>query len=185
MDQAELTRLLTAYGGGDREALDQLLPAVYDDLKRIAHQQLIGEGARRPFDTTGLVHEAYLRLVDIKSTSVTSRAHFMSIAARAMRRVLTDEARRRRALKRGGPRQPVTLNSDAIGAEDRTEELLALDEALSRLASLDERRSRVVECRLYGGMTHPEIAEALRISLATVKRDWSLARAWLNRVLSA
>ena len=183
MDSIDVTRLLDAYGSGDRAALDQLLPVLYADLRGIARHHLANEGAGRPFDTTGLVHEAYLRLVGVKSTSISSRSHFLSIAARTMRRILTDEARRRTALKRGGRQDPVTLNSEALGVEDRSEDLLALDQAVRKLESLDVRQSRVVECKIFAGMTYPEISEALEISVATVKRDWETARAWLNREL--
>lgn len=156
---------------------------LYADLQGIARHHLAGEGAR-PFDTTGLVHEAYLRLVEVKATSITSRSHFLSIAARTMRRILTDEARRRTALKRGGGQEPVTLRSEALGIAARGEDLLALDRALAKLESLDARHSRVVECKVFSGMTYPEISHALEISVATVKRDWDMARAWLNRELS-
>lgn len=183
-DSIDVTRLLDAYGNGDRDALDQLLPVLYADLQRIARHHLAGEGAGRPFDTTGLVHEAYIRLVGVNATSITSRAHFLSLAARTMRRVLIDGARQRNALKRGGRQDPVTLNSEALGIADRSEDLLALDRALAKLESLDLRQSRVVECKVFAGMTYPEISRALDISVATVKRDWGTARAWLNRELS-
>jgi RNA polymerase sigma factor (TIGR02999 family) len=184
MDSIDVTRLLDAYGSGDRSALDQLLPLLYADLQGIARHHLAGEGSGRPFDTTGLVHEAYLRLVGVTATSVTSRSHFLSLAARTMRRVLTDGARRRNALKRGGTQEPVTLNSEALGVPDRAGDLLDLDRALAKLESLDSRQSRVVECKVFAGMAYPEIAQALDISVATVKRDWGTARAWLNRELS-
>ena len=184
MDSIDVSRLLDAYGNGDRQALDRLLPVLYADLRGIARHHLAGEGSGRPFDTTGLVHEAYLRLVEIKATSVTSRSHFLSIAARTMRRILTDEARRRAALKRGGAQEPVTLSSEALGMPDRGEDLLALDQAVAKLGSLNARQSRVVECKVFAGMTYPEISGALGVSLATVKRDWDTARAWLNRELS-
>lgn len=184
METVDVTRLLDAYGHGDREALDRLIPVLYADLRGIARHHLAGEGLERPFDTTGLVHEAYLRLVEIKSTSVTSRSHFFSIAARTMRRILIDEARRRSARKRGSGLAPVTLDPEAVGAPDRSEDLLALDQALAKLESLNPRQSRVVECKVFAGMTYPEISSALDISLATVKRDWDTARAWLNRELS-
>ena len=184
VDSIDVTRLLDAYGSGDREALDQLLPVLYADLQRIARHHLAAEGAGRPFDTTALVHEAYLRLVGVEATSITSRVHFLSLAARTMRRVLIDGARRRNALKRGGRQDPVTLGSEALGVPDRSEDLLDLDRALAKLESLGPRQSRVVECKVFAGMTYPEIAQALDISVATVKRDWGTARAWLNRELS-
>jgi RNA polymerase sigma factor (TIGR02999 family) len=184
MDTAEVNRLLSAYGRGDRSALDRLIPAVYAELRRIARAQLAGEG-ERPLDTTGLVHEAYIRLADADALSIENRSHFLSIAARAMRRILIDEARRRTAQKRGGVQSPVTIQSEALAVAVREEDLLALDQALERLSELSPQQGRVVECRVFAGMTIPETAEALRVSSSTVKREWSLARAWLNRELRA
>lgn len=180
--RSDVTRLLIRYGGGDRSALDELMPILYADLKRVARARLARE-AVRPLDTTGLVHEAYMRLVDAGAMTIESRAHFLSIAARAMRRILIDEARRRTAAKRGGGRRPVTLEAELHRGPDRDERLLALDEALRSLARLDGRQANVVELRVFGGLTVDETASALEISPATVKRDWASARAWLNRAL--
>lgn len=180
----EVTRLLSRYGDGDREALDELIPLLYSDLKRVARGRLSREGPGRPFDTTGLVHEAYMRLVDFGSMTIESRAHFLSIAARAMRRILIEEARRSRAAKRGGGAVPVTLDPAVHGVSPRSERLLELDEAIRALAGLDERQAAVVELRVFGGMTVDECATALDLSPATVKRAWAAARAWLNRELS-
>lgn len=184
MDTSEVARLLKAYGDGDRQALDGLVPTLYPELKRVARAHLRRE-ARRPVDTTALVHEAYMRLAEAEGLSIESRAHFLSIAARVMRRVLIDMARRRKGAKRGGGVPRVTLRSEALkmSADVRADDLLVLEDALERLAELSPRQVRVVECRAFAGMTVPETAEALGISPATVKRDWSLARAWLNREL--
>lgn len=184
-DQLEITRLLGDAGRGGRAAVDRLVPLVYNELRRIAHRRLAGESTGHTLDTTALVHETYLELVGLERIEFHSRAHFLAIAAQAMRRVLIDYAVARKAQKRGGARQPVSLDAVALVADERTDELLALDEALDRLAALDERQSRVVECRFFGGMNIDETAAALDISPATVKRDWMLARAWLNRELAS
>lgn len=181
--RGDVTRLLARYGAGDGAALDQLIPLVYADLKHVARGRLAGEHLR-PFDTTGLVHETYMRLVDAGEMTIENRAHFLSIAARAMRRILIDEARRRRAAKRGGDRRAVTLDTDRHRVPPPDERLLELNEALESLAGLDERQARVVELRVFGGLSVDETATALEISPATVKRDWVGARAWLNRELS-
>lgn len=182
MDTGEVTRLLRAYGDGDRGALDRLIPMVYGELKSVARSHLRRE-AERPFDTTGLVHEAYLRLADVDSLSLESRSHFLSIAARAMRQILIDQARRRSAKKRGGGRIRVTLRTEALRVTSGDEGLIALNDALERLSELSPRQGRVVECRVFAEMTIAETARALDVSPATIKRDWSMARAWLNREL--
>lgn len=179
----DVTRLLVRYGEGDRRALDELVPLLYADLKHVARGRLAREG-ERPFDTTGLVHEAYIRLVNASAMTIESHAHFLSIAARAMRRILIEEARRRRASKRGGGLRPVTLNTDIHGLPARDDRLLDLDAALRSLAKLNGRQAEVVELRVFGGLSVEETATALEISPATVKRDWVSARAWLNRELS-
>ena len=166
---------------GDEGALDELYPLVYDDLRRVARGHLARERSGHTLDTTALVHESYLRLVGSTSIDADSRAHFLSIAARAMRRILLDHARRKGARKRGGGMIPVPLTPASAVAVQRSPELLALDEALERLEQLDARQSKVVECRVFGGMTVEETAKILDVSPATVKRDWTLARAWLNR----
>ena len=183
MEMGEVTRLLRAYGAGDRAALDRLMPLVYAQLRGIARAQLRAE-LRPPFETTALVHEAYIRLASAENLSVEDRAHFMSIAARAMRRILIDQARRRSAGKRGGGTPDVTLDSRRPALPHRDDHLLALDRALERLAEINARQSAVVEYKVFADMTIEETAEALGVSPRTVKRDWRAARAWLNRELS-
>jgi RNA polymerase sigma factor (TIGR02999 family) len=163
--------------------VDQMIPLIYNELRRIAHHRLRAEQTGHTLETTGLVHEAYLRLVGGDALEFESRAHLLAIAAQAMRHVLIDSAVSRKAKKRGGGKVPLSLDDAPIMAETRSEDLLALDEALQRLSAMDERQARVVECRYFGGMSIEETAAALGTSPATVKRDWVLARAWLNREL--
>ncbi|CAN5181464.1 sigma-70 family RNA polymerase sigma factor [soil metagenome] len=181
----EVTQLLRNLTHGGHNVVDQLFPLVYDELRAIAHRRMRNEPAGHILDTGALVHEAYLKLVDQERADWQNRAHFFAISARAMRRILLDYAIGRQAQKRGGGRDQVPLEEVVVAAEQRSDELLALDEALGRLESVDERQVRVVECRFFGGMNIEETAEALGISPATVKRDWTVARAWLNRELSA
>jgi RNA polymerase sigma factor (TIGR02999 family) len=176
----EVTRLLEAAEAGDREALDRLLPLLYEDLRRVAHWQLDREGGGHTLQTTALIHEAYLKLAGGGSVSASSRAHFLAIAARAMRQVLVDYARRRKAAKRGGGVISVTLGDEHQPADTSAEDLLALDEALEQL---DPRQRQVIECRFFGGMEEKDIAAALGVSERTVRRDWVKARAWLYRSL--
>lgn len=182
MDSGEVTMLLRAYGAGDRTALDRLVPLVYSQLRDLARAQLRRERLP-PLETTALVHEAYIRLADGGVLSVEDRAHFLSIAARVMRRILIERARRRMAQKRGGGAAEVTLPTNVPGAPPGDEGLLALDEALERLARLNPRQSAVVEYKVFADMTTEETAQALGVSPRTVKRDWSSARAWLNRAI--
>jgi RNA polymerase sigma factor (TIGR02999 family) len=169
--------------------LDEFFPIVYEELRRIAHRELRHERTGHTLDTTALVHEAYLEVAKLDRIRWQSHAHFLAVAARAMRRVLIDYAVARRAQKRGGGRAAVPLDDAAadavVMAGERAEELLALDEALARLSAENERAGRIVECRFFGGMSVEETAKALDVSPATVKRDWTMARAWLNRELSA
>ena len=188
MDQTtgDLTRLLAALENGDPAAFDDLFRLVYEELRNIAHRQLRGEREGHTLATTDLVHEAYFALVGINQISWTGRAHFLAVAARAMRRVLINHATARNAQKRGGShRQQTTLDVDALPAAMPDEQIIALDEALRRLEMRNDRYGRVVECRFFAGMSIEETATALSISPATVKRDWLLARAWLHRELSA
>lgn len=175
----DITDLLLQAGAGDHAVLDCVFPLVYDELRRLAHRQLQREPSGHTLNTTALVHEAYLRLVDQTRGAWRDRAHFLGIAAVAMRRILVDHARRHRSAKRGGALRRVPIENVELATEERAELLLSLDEALTRLAALDARQARVVECRFFGGMTEEETAEALGIGLRTVKRDWAKARSWL------
>ena len=165
--------------------MDDLLPLVYGELKRIAARQLRRERPDHTLSTTALVHEAWLELSNLDRIKWQNRNHYLAIAAQAMRRVLIDHAVARRAQKRGGGHDVATLEDDAVLLVDGpAEELLDLDHALQRLSAIDERQGRIVECRFFGGMSIEETAEALELSPATVKREWALARAWLNRELT-
>lgn len=180
IDSAPVTQLLAAHRAGDDQALDRAFSFIYDDLRRAASAQL-RRGSSPTLNTTSLVNEAYLRLVDGNHVSPTDRAHFLALAARAMRYIIIDYARRRTAAKRGGARQHVQLDESEIAVDDQAQQLLALDDAMQALARLDERLVRLVECRFFTGMTEDETAEALGISLSTVKRDWKRAKAWLKQ----
>jgi RNA polymerase sigma factor (TIGR02999 family) len=179
MDTRSVTDLLIDARHGSSDDLNRLLPLVYDDLRRIARQQLRKELTQLTVDTGALVHEAYLRLVDQTRVGWVDRAHFLAVASMAMRRVLLDHARRRRAAKRGGVLIRVPFDESSLSVEERAELLVRLDEALARLATLNERLSRVVECRYFGGLTDEETAEALNVSVRTVRRDWVKAKGWL------
>jgi len=180
----EVTQLLLAWNSGDRAALDQLVPLVYDELHRMARQYLRKERAGHTLQTTALVNEAYLRLIDVRQVQWQNRAHFFAIAARLMRQILVDFARERNYQKRGGGEFQISLDEAATVACELNEDVVALDEALHKLAELDERKSRVVEMRFFGGLTEEEIAETLKVSPETVRRDWRLAKSWLLRRLS-
>ncbi len=183
----EVTELLLAYREGDRAAFDRLVPLVYDDLRRIARRQLGRKGnPDRVLDTTGLVHESYLKLVDGGRVDWQDRGHFLGVAARAMRQVVIGYARRQGAAKRGAGSQQTTLDEGmiAIGAIDgQAEWLLALDAALTRLGEKNPRLAQVVECRFFAGLSEEETASALGVSLRTAQRDWMRARAWLQEEL--
>jgi RNA polymerase sigma factor (TIGR02999 family) len=184
----DITGLLIAWRAGDQDALDQLFPRVYEELRHIAHRRLARERGGHTLGTTALVNEAYLKLVDQTRVEWADRAHFFAVAARVMRRILVDYARRHHARKRGGDMAPVTLDDESVVnatlvADERADMLLALDEALSRLAELDERLSRVVECRFFGGLTEEETANALSVTARTVRRDWVKAKGWLHQAL--
>jgi RNA polymerase sigma-70 factor, ECF subfamily len=173
------TALLATADSGDGDALEQLVPFLYDELREMAHRQLVRERHNDTLQTTGLVHEAYLKLVDDTRVTRRGRAYFFAAAARAMRQVLVDHARRRRAAKRGGAVEPLSLDEEQISVDDFAAELLDLDRALEQLAALNPRHARVVECRFFAGMSVEETAEALEVSARTVNYDWALARAWL------
>lgn len=180
----EITRLLVAWGDGDESALAELTPLVYQELHRLAHHYISGEREGHTLQTTALVNEAYVRLIDWKAVRWQNRAHFFGVSAQLMRRILVDFARSRDYQKRGGKGRTVALDEAAIVANDKGTDLVALDEALTALAELDARQSRVVELRFFGGLSVEETAEVLKVSPATVGRDWSLARAWLYEELS-
>jgi RNA polymerase sigma factor (TIGR02999 family) len=180
-----ITELLAAHRNGDPDAFDRLVPLVYGDLRRIASQQLRRLRGAATLDTTALVHEAYLKLVDQSRLEVDDRNHFFGVAARAMRQIVIDHARKRGAQKRGGGSSPVSLDDVQVAIHEQADLLLALDDALARLSLLNERLTRVFECRYFAGLSERETAEALAVSLRTVQRDWVKGRAWLRRELAA
>jgi len=182
--QDDITQTLLDIAGGDREALDQLLPIVYGELRGIARRELYRERPDHTLNATALVHEAYLKLVQLDRIDWDGRAHFFGAAASAMRRILISYARMKNAEKRGAGAAHVNLDDVILAAQERPDLVLALDEALAKLAKLNERHARVVECRYFAGMNIEETATALGTSPATVKRDWLVARAWLNRELT-
>jgi RNA polymerase sigma factor (TIGR02999 family) len=177
-----VTVLLQAWSNGDRDALDKLTPVVYQELRRLARHYMRGERSGHTLQTTALVNEAYLRLVDLKRMSWQDRAHFFAVSAQLMRRILVDHARRHN-LKRGAGIQHVPLEDTAMVGGEREPDFVALDLALRELAAVDERKAQVVELRFFGGLSVDETAEVLKVSPITVMRDWSTARAWLYREL--
>ena len=179
----EVTGLLVAWSKGDEQAYEKLVPLVYGELHKLAHRYMSRERPGHTLQTTALVGEAYLRLVDQK-VHWQNRSHFFAIAAEVMRRILVDYARKRRYAKRGGAAQQVELSEAMLMARDRSRELVALDEALKKLAEFDQRKSSVIELRFFGGLSVEETAEVLKVSVNTVKRDWSTARAWLYKTIS-
>ncbi|HMB93971.1 MAG TPA: sigma-70 family RNA polymerase sigma factor [Rhodothermales bacterium] len=181
--QEQTTDLLEALVAGDASAMEQLMPMVYDELHQLAQRHLVHERNNHTLNATALVHEAYIKLVKLDRMQWQNRAHFLAIAARIMRQILINYALKRNAIKRGGGAPNVTLNESLVMSKQRAEMVLALDEALDRLKALSERQHQVVEYRIFGGMTVEETAEVMGISPATVKRDWTGARAWLNREL--
>ncbi len=180
----DVTRLLRASSSGDPADAERLMLAIYDDLKRLAASQLRNERPGHTLHPTALVHEAYLRLVNQRSAEWNDRLHFFSIAARVIRRVLLDHARERQALKRGGHRQRISIDDQAVAAPQKDLDLVALGEALDELAQINERQAQIVELRFFGGLSIPEVAAALSIGARSVDRDWQVARAWLFHRLS-
>ena len=180
----EVSQLLRAWGDGDQTALDRLMPLVYDELRRMARRYMDRQPSGHTLQTTALIHEAYLRLVNQQEVQWQNRAHFFGVAAKAMRSILVDYARTRQAVKRGGDTRRLSLDEAAIVSAERTDELVALDDALQSLATFDQRKCQVVEMRYFGGLTVEETAEVLQVSPETVARDWRLARTWLLRELS-
>jgi RNA polymerase sigma factor (TIGR02999 family) len=178
-----VTELLLRWKGGDQDALQKLLPLVYDELRRIARYHLQGERSDHTLQSTALVHEAYLRLLDQQPLQVQSRAHFVAVSSRLMREILVDHARKRGAAKRGSGYK-LTIDKALAIAEEPDYDLLALDDALQELARMDPQQAQIVELRFFGGLTIEEISSVLGISPATIKRDWTTARAWLHRELA-
>jgi RNA polymerase sigma factor (TIGR02999 family) len=181
---ANPTSLLLAWGRGDRSALDQLMPLVEDELRRVARRQMARERVGHTLQATALVNEAYLRLIEVNQVQWRNRAHFFAMASRMMRRLLVDAARAHRYQKRGGGAEKVSLDEALVVSREPRHELIALDDALNALAAIDLRKSQVVEMRFFAGLSVEETAEALRVSADTVMRDWRLARVWLLRELS-
>lgn len=184
-DKGEITRLVSRWSGGDDEAFDRLIELVYDDLRRIAHHHLQLGDRDGVVDTTVLVHEAYVKLARVEDGEWSGRSQFFAFCSKAMRRILIDFARRRRAQKRGGSRARVTLHEDMAAVDADVVDLLEMEEVLKKLEEQSPRMVRIVECRFYGGMSVPETAEALDTSTRTVEREWTRARAYLKRALSA
>lgn len=181
----EVTQLLVAWGNGDQAAFEKLLPLVYEELHRLAHRYMAEERPGHTLQTSALVNEAYTRLIDQKDAQWENRAQFFGIAAISMRRILVSYARSRNRAKRGGGAIKVSLEKAAILSDERAAEMVALDEALERLASVDPRKSQIVELRYFGGLSIEETAEVLKVSPGTIMRDWTLAKAWLRREISS
>jgi RNA polymerase sigma factor (TIGR02999 family) len=179
-----VTKLLLAWGSGDRSALDALVPIVHQELRRLARLQMRRERGDHTLQTTALVNEAFLRLVDMRRVQWQDRAHFFALSARLMRRILVDHARSRSYQKRGGGVAMIALDDALVSSPERGADLVALDDALEDLARVDERKSQVVELRFFGGLSVEETAEALKVSPETVMRDWRLAKVWLLREIS-
>ncbi len=183
-DSDNVTRLLLEWSDGNQQALEALVPLIYKELRNLAHNFLYRERPGHTLQTTALVHEAYLKLIDQNDARWQNRAHFFAIAAQAMRRILIDSARKHAAAKRGGPQAELSLDEVADIALEPDSNLLKLDEALNQLAKIDSRQSRIVELRYFGGLTIEETAEVISVSPATVKREWMMARAWLHQEIT-
>ena len=181
--EKDITQLLSELSSGNREAVDVLLPVVYKELHQLAHMHLRGERRNHTLNATALVHEAYMKLIAQDRITWQNRAHFFGIASQAMRRILINYANARIAEKRGGNKVLATFVDDKVSRESRPEELIALDEALTKLEKLNERQSRIIEHWFFVGLNHEEIAEVLNVSVPTVRRDFRLAKAWLSREL--
>ncbi len=179
----EITRLLQAWGDGDERALDELTPLVYGELHQVAQRYMAREPPDHTLQTTALINEVYLRLVNFREVSWQNRAHFFAVCAKLMRRILTDFARSRRYAKRGGDTPHVLLDEARIASQDPRADFAALDDALNRLGALDPRKSQVVELRFFGGLSEEETAEVLKVSSDTVQREWKVAKLWLLRQL--
>ena len=179
--QPDVTQLLLDWSNGDQGSLDKLLPVVYQELRRLAQYHLQPERSDHTLQATALVHEAYLKLIDAKSVAWQNRAHFFAVAARVMRHILVDMARQRRAQKRGSGQKLPLEEAFSLPGEQEDVNLVALDEALNKLAEIDSQQSRIIELRYFGGLSTEETAEALGVSPTTIKREWRVARAWLKR----
>jgi RNA polymerase sigma-70 factor, ECF subfamily len=184
-DRAQLTQLLHRAQAGDRGALDRALVVLYDDLRHVADRYFAAEPADHTLQPTALIHESFLRLIDQRQTTWVNRGHFLALASTTMRRVLTDHARAKLRLKRGGTSRRVPLDTEHPLSLDSSEDILAVHEALERLEKLDPRQARIVELRFFGGMTVPEVAEELGVSARTVEAEWTMIRAWLRRELGS
>jgi len=182
--QGDITALLIDWGNGDKAALDKLIPLVYEELRRMAHQYMRRERPGNTLQSSALINEAYIRLVDYRRMHWRDRAHFFAVAAQAMRRILVERARSRRRDKRGGAAQKVSLDETAAFAAERAADLIALDDALTQLSAIAPRKGQVVELRYFGGLNIDEAAEVLGISSPTVQREWRAAKAWLYRSIS-
>jgi RNA polymerase sigma factor (TIGR02999 family) len=183
VSQQEVTGLLTRWSQGDGAALAELTPLVYEELRRLAHHFMEGQRTDHTLQTTALVNEAYLRLADQTNPHWQNRAHFFAVAARAMRQIVVDYARSQQARKRGGGALKIELDEAAIVSPEQSKDIVDLHEALERLAALDSRKAQVVELKYFGGLNYDEMAEVLKISRVTVRRDWEFARAWLHTEL--
>ena len=181
--QKQITQMLVDWGNGDQAALEKLTPLVYNELHRLARRYMGRERPGHTLQTSALVNEAYIRLIDWKNTEWQNRAHFFAVSAQLMRRILVDFARSRTYAKRGGAARKVPLEEATIVSREKSADLVALNDALDSLAQLNERQGQVIELRFFGGLSLEEIAEVLKVSVGTVRRDWSLARAWLHREL--
>jgi RNA polymerase sigma factor (TIGR02999 family) len=184
VDSHQITVLLVEWGKGDDFALEQLMPLVYDELRQMARRYMRGQPSGHTFQSTELIHEAYLKIAKQDEHNWQNRAHFFSVAAKAMRQILVDHARSKNSKKRGGLIEKITLAENLAASANRSEQIVALDSALKELEILDKRKSRVVEMKFFGGLNLEEIGEVLKISPETVKRDWSFARTWLSRKLA-
>ncbi len=180
----DLTLILAEISNGNKSVINEIFPIVYNELKKIASKYLFYEHGERTIETTELVHEAYLKLMGNESVSLENRAHFFGIAANAMRQLLVDFARKRNSLKRGGNHTKISLMEGLVVFSEHDDKIIELDSALEKLSAVDERLSKIVELRFFAGLNHEETAAVLNCSVATVKREWSLARAWLFRELS-
>jgi RNA polymerase sigma factor (TIGR02999 family) len=179
----EVTQLLIAWSNGDHAALDQLIPLVYDELRRLARGYMRREKQGQTLQTSALIHEAYLRLVDQKTVQLQNRAQFFGFASQLMRRILVDHARSRSRIKRGGQVQMVSLAEQAVISKD-VAEVISLDDALTHLAEMDSRKAQIVEMKFFGGLTNEEVAGVLKVTSRTVEREWRKAKAWLHRAIS-